>query len=339
MTVPHQTLLACAILACTVLFAPQRVLAQQDRSGELQGLVNALGSQLDRVGKVDGREADKRRDQLREVLDRWNDSPRSDDDYRAMEAWLRTAIRASLAGHSRRMPELPEFNDRTAPQEPLPMPEEPTRNEPPAVAEPQPVAEVQPKDPLEVEPPAAAEADQAMDEPAESTATVDASPSVWQQHPAAQPIDLGDPFVDDSQVADAPLTQRTVLRPAIEPSRPSVSSVSVNAAELKARVRGYVRGLRGIEARLVSDRDLDVDQLMSLVRELQNLSDQRDFVSLYLDTMDSDTMDSATTRSRNLPSMGDSKALIAKRLDRHAGDPEKAAAVESLRSALRRLAD
>lgn len=308
------------LLTCVLLAVPQPTYAQQDRSGELQGLVDVLGKQLSRVRQVDRRESDRRVQQLSEALDRWNHSARTNDDYRDMETWLRGAIRASLAGQARPMPELPEFVSRTAAPEQLPTPQ---------VTEPV-DAPLEATDPAPAEEPAAV----AEPQPLAESAQPESQQSVWQQHPAAQPLDLGDPFADDPQLADSSPTPRVVLRPAPDRRAPAVSTVSVNSAELNARVRGYTRGLRGIEAQLLAGPNLKLEQLVGLVRELQNLSEQRDFVSLYLDTLDDAEMSSS-----ELPKLADAKRMIRERLDNEADTAENANTVEALRNALRRLSE
>ncbi len=319
---------AAFVLACVglliSLFATAAA-AQSDRSSELQHLVNDLGYQLQLVEQFDRGSSEKRLRQLAIALDRWNTSTRTHADFEAMQAWLQAAIRASMPGTSKPMPELPWFDQRLArvdrsavlpspaaepeqaveaiptevaktptPPDPadLPVPVENRATSQPQVATTQPTEAVEPIEAVE---------------PAEQVATA------WQRHPAATPIDLGNPFADDPpQATRSSSTTRVALRPVTVPARTASSKVDINVAELSARIRGYVHGLRGVEARLLASPEMTSDQLLLAVRELQALQDQREFVSLYLNALAAE----GRARTPDLPSPGHAKAAVNQQLDR-----------------------
>jgi hypothetical protein len=327
---------ACITLLLSICAAPAR--AQTDRSSELQSLVNDLGYQLDLVEQFDRHTAERRLQLLAIALDRWNTSSRSQSDFQAMQQWLETSIQASMPGRSKPMPELPWFSERlarserVASRESMASPESIAGSEsgdrpaPPTTAGPdsEPAAArtpVVPKAEFSAVPP-----DVEAPEPAGSVA------SAWQRHPAAKPIDLGNPFFDD-----APLTARTTATPriALRPStlnvQPASAKVNINVAELAARIRGYVHGLRGVEARLLASPDIASDQLLMAVRELKQLAAQREFVSLYLEALSP----ADRARTPDLPSEEHAKAIAAQRMERLRETGQlTAAAEETMRTML-----
>ena len=77
----------------------------------------------------------------------------------------------------------------------------------------------------------------------------------------------------------------------------------MNLGELKARVRGFSHGLRGVEAKLASPK-LSTTELLLAARELHQLASQREFLSLYLQA-----------EKVQLPSLDDAKAMMQEHLE------------------------
>jgi hypothetical protein len=61
--------------------------------------------------------------------------------------------------------------------------------------------------------------------------------------------------------------------------------VGINLAALAARIRGHDRGLRGIEARLIANPELPIEDLLLLAKELETLADQRKLIDLYVEAL------------------------------------------------------
>ena len=273
--------------------------AQSNRTAELQQLVDDFGYQLKLIRLLDPSAAEKRLRQLAIARDRWNTSTRTETDAETMRQWLIDSIQASMPGSLEPMPELPWFEQRLAKSKSTAAPESP----PPPVSDTrQAVITRRPTEPQPVVAPKPAPAS----DPQPSAAVAEA----WKQHPGAKPIDLGDPFADDQPLANSTTaTRRIAMRPT--PARPASTKVEINVAELGARVRGYVHGLRGVEARLLRSPTMTTDDLLLATRELKQLAEQREFVSLYLNALS----DAERARAGNLPSLDDAKALIAKQVD------------------------
>lgn len=319
------------------------VASAQESSSDLQPLVNQLGDQIRMIRQRNGRDASERTQQLAIALDRWNHSTQTAGDAELMREWLETSLRRSLPGTTKPMPELPWFAERIAPpsqEAPSPVIAQETPSQPEAV-EPVasgPVATTAPE-PATAEPATpkvATIAEQPKDEvktaepPVEITETEQVA-SVWQRHPSAKPIDLGNPFADDQTVAAAERTPRVAMRPAGLSKSPASNDVDINVAELNARVQGYVHGLRGVEARLVSSRSMTLDELMPVVRELDQLAKQRAFVEIYLDAVALDH----PGKTPELPTLSRAKALASDRLTQlRQTDHEHTAAIESLEASL-----
>jgi hypothetical protein len=150
--------------------------------------------------------------------------------------------------------------------------------------------------------------------------TAPANPEVaagpWAGNPAARPLRIAesDPFVDDPAeprvvVSQAPARdERISLRPTTFASL--AAPPGVNVAELSARIAGYERGLKRVEARLVANRSLDGTNLLMLARELQQLASQREFIVLHMESLDE-----ASRRHLMLPvGIDATKSLLTKQL-------------------------
>jgi hypothetical protein len=132
--------------------------------------------------------------------------------------------------------------------------------------------------------------------------------------------DQSDPFRDDP-----PPAQRAGVRPrqgerhvARRPSQPEATAdePSVNLPELRARIVGYERGLRKVEAQLMRTEPLPAIELTGIARALDDLLDQREFVALYWGTL-------TRSEQRKLPELRHPESavdLLAERIieQRHA---------------------
>lgn len=300
-----------------LLAQPATALAQADRASELQRLVDDLGYQLQQAQQQDEREAQRRLRQLAIALDRWNHSGRSQDSFRTMQQWLIDSIQSSLPGQPTPMPELPWFGQRV-------VVESPQRSE--AVSTPPPAA----KHESEPSKSASQVALAPREEMAPKASPAKAVAALLEEHPASQPIDLGDPFVDDEPQSPAPAAKRIAMRPmAVSMAQPA-SRVDVNVAELGARIRGYVHGLRAVEARLMASGDFAADDLARVIRELRELAGQRELVTMYLGALTPE----AAARTPELPVPSHAKAMAAEHIDRIRSAGENRAAADTLQAML-----
>lgn len=298
-------------IACSPIARAQD---RTDRSDELQQLVDALGDQIEMQRSFNRARAEASQSQLQRAIKAWQKASRSDDDFELMREWLEQSIQASLAGSRKPMPPLPTFSRPEVAKATTPSPSSsaPTPPSAPATAARVRVTEELPvaAEPPTTNPPVAAT--QPNRSPERSPTTDEAAPAnPWARHPAATPVLLGDPFVDDplpQQPATAPAV-RTTPEPTIEPIsveppdavdplqnarvvlRPTSNetsrddAVGINLAALAARIRGHDRGLRGIEARLIANPDLRVEELLLLAKELETLAQQRKLIELYVDAL------------------------------------------------------
>lgn len=119
-----------------------------------------------------------------------------------------------------------------------------------------------------------------------------------QQHEAAARMasapppsaELDDPFRDDPLPTEEPeplpqpARRRVALRPRPQaPAQPQ--RTPINLAELRARIVGYDRGLRTVEARLMDTEPLSAGTLNQLARALDELIEQHEFLALYWGTL------------------------------------------------------
>jgi hypothetical protein len=113
MTSERATVLTSAVVAIVILGAA--VTAQPSRTTaieRLQRLESDLRYQLDLESRFDPAKADERRKTLDGVIQAWEQSPRSEGDYKLMVEWLRGAIRASMPGESGQWPAAPALSSR-----------------------------------------------------------------------------------------------------------------------------------------------------------------------------------------------------------------------------------
>lgn len=329
-TTNRRTLFGSVVVTVAVVAAAFAAPAagQTDRSSELQQLVSDLDYQLNLVQQFDRLAAEKRRGQLARAIKLWNASPRTEADFELMQQWLQDAIRASMPGLSQGAPRLPLFT-KPAPK-PLQTPQSAAE---PALAEKSAEA-IPPTRPIAKAPPAKLNRPTAKLLPKEKNhkRRVIKAPGMTNDTPAhASQPKLGNPFIDDpisevfptiaqpssalkQSTTDTPASRssRVVMRPAgLSSPVGQGTQVKVNVAELGARVRGYVHGLRGVEARLVAAPDMPAEELLLLSRELLQLASQREFLSLYLDGIAAGD----SILPAELPPLDTAKAMVEARVD------------------------
>ena len=336
------------------LLSPAVVRAQDptDRSGELQQLVDTLGQQLAMQSHFNRARAETGQQQLSVAIKAWAKAGRTDDDFELMHDWLTQALQASLAGSKKPLPPLPEFSKpqlvaRRAPATPATPPTPgPVPSPTPRLAEELPMATPQPQeDSIALRPTESPTPTTRPQRPEAGPEPQAENP--WSRHPAATPLDLGNPFVDDPPLPAEELTEtgtpalrpdnpqfassalpraevptgdslanaRVVLRPTAAATTAPQDSVGINLAALAARIRGHDRGLRGIEARLIANPQLREEELLLLAKELEAIVQQRRLIDLYVEALN------PAERARVTPpeSAEGIKRLIAERAKRLRG--------------------
>lgn len=263
------------------------------RTTELQSLVERAARHLSlRRESLRGNytEHQSRRDALQQTLTAWNNSARTDQDADAMEAWLRAVINASMLGGRGPMPAPPVFQTpeevaRARQPRPEVVPAEPAS---PIAFDPAPSSvdevpfEPDPFDPVEA-PVEATEQPQVTRQPpvrrpAAPAPAKEAPPvSEWANHPSAPELDWSDPFADDAPARGSAGIASTRFKP-VSRSR----TVKVDLLELSSRVAGYNSRLRELEGLLIGSDELSAFRLAAIVRDLDELNDQRGFLQLYL---------------------------------------------------------
>src|SRR5690606_4000355 len=103
-----------------------------DRSGELQQLVDALGDQIDMQSSFNRAKAEASKSQLRRAIKEWQKAARTDADFDQMHSWLEQALQASLAGSRKPMPPLPTFSRPEVAKGPAPAASPPDPTQPTA---------------------------------------------------------------------------------------------------------------------------------------------------------------------------------------------------------------
>jgi len=205
---------------------------------------------------------------LAQAISVWNESSRTDADYRLMATSLQGAIRTSMPGSKHPLPPQPLLGrpptQVLAKAEPLPSPKPPS---------PKPLPSIEPR----IEKPKA-----------RIVQRVEKEKDFWTDHPATQ--DLPDEFWPDDPFRDDPLPSQA-LPSQSTPVASHVSqtsdarSVRINLAELAARIRGYREELRNMEARLMDPSQSTAVELSRLSAELDELVDHRQLLDLYLESL------------------------------------------------------
>ncbi|TWT85538.1 hypothetical protein Pla123a_03450 [Posidoniimonas polymericola] len=297
-TAPKLCSICPAVVLAIVAAFPTTLTAQPTaRTSELQSLVGRAAQHLQlRSESHRSNEStyQANRELLQQTLDAWNASARTDQDADAMEQWLKGVIRGSMLGGRGALPSPPEFLPpqvapvaevvaaEPAPAEPAspiaydPAPSNPLPVEPPTfAADPIEVVAPERKSPDQPEPEYAAQPEPAAFSAPEPTAPTDA----WADHPAAQKLDWSDPFADDgARVAQQGVSGGSKRFKPVSRSQ----AVKIDLLELSTRVAGYNSRLRELEGLLVGAKELSAFRLAAIVRDLDELNDQRNFLQLYL---------------------------------------------------------
>ncbi len=229
------------------------------------------------------------------ALEAWNQSDRTDADADRMQAWLDQAIASVALGSRGPMPTAPSFPQREAILAPIAQasPMTPAAPAPTAAAPPVNEAQYEPYDSFDA--PAAPQQPTIEPTPAAAmppTGTITPQPLApateapaqppagqWASHPAAD-VDWGNPFADDP-IAHAPpsATAQTTRRFKPVTNNPQVK---IDLLELSSRVAGHNARLRELEGRLVGAREVNAFRLAAILRDLDDLQEQRGFLQLYL---------------------------------------------------------
>lgn len=305
----------------------------RDRAAELQQLANSLAHQIGMLQRFDRPAAEAIYFRLGEAIDAWEVAGRTDDDFQKMHDWLTQALATAMPGARRTAPPIPEFSPpataavarsgsgapsvdppSTEPDAKLPR-KSPTHRDSLAGS---PAPEASSSAPELVAPSQRSEAGEAPELPLQK--------SVWARHPAARPADLGNPFTDDPLGGERTPAEQVVLRPRTT-GPPSVQSqMQINLAALGARTRGYNRGLRAIEARLVASPGMGAEELLLLAMELKELAAQRELVALHLESLPPDLASKASQPA----SLNEVKSLMESRTEQLRGESRRASLMDDV---------
>lgn len=306
-TATFSTLVAIAILGAAVTAQP----AGSPAVDRLTNLESDLRFQLDLAYRHDGSLLRERLSQLDAAIETYRLSPQSEADGRVLAGWLRESIIRSLPGDLRELPETPTFSSPPGHAvATIPAPEaagQPSTPPSPELADstenesPQPTTALKPTpappQPATPKPQANIAANNAAPaiKPAATIAPapplVDLTPRVEPQPeaPAAERSVAVSKPPAPAIAASAVSNQRPVDPPAKAPTplaAPSVAApVTVNLAELKARIDGYHDGLAEVEAAALAGDQVSREQVNQLVTEVEQLASQYQFVRLYYDAL------------------------------------------------------
>lgn len=305
------------VLPAAVSAQSTEATGSRDRAAELQQLADALAHQIGMLQRFDRPTAEAIYFRLGEAIDAWEDAGRTDDDFQKMQQWLKSALASTMPGARRTLPPVPEFSalpPTTVARSGVPTtPGEPAQGGPDATLERKTSPQQAPlAGGLALESSAVATPEVVV---AGGRIEVSESPevlpqtSLWARHPATRPVDLGNPFTDDPLGNERTPAEQVVLRPRTTSPPSMQSAMQVNLAALGARTRGYNRGLRAIEARLVASPDMPAEELLLLTVELRELVAQRDLVAMHLESLPADLASQASQPA----SPDDVKSLIEAR--------------------------
>lgn len=291
-TAAISTIVAVAILGAAVT-------AQQARTpiaDRLASLESDLRFQFDLSFRDDHGALQAHLGELELTLDAWRKSPQSSDDVQLLVDWLLTSIERTMPGHSGKLPPLPPFGrlrpTAVAPvAQPPAAPLDPRPTPSPALAPSEPAAVIEGVE-LPAEEPAL-DLDATSTPPTPSTGHVESSvdpPTPTPEAPPEQSVAaVSVPEIAAAAIEEPPTPAPTPEAPA-EPTptlvaRPPRLGVSLNLAELNARITGYHGGLAEMDAALIADNKPSARRLAGLVGQLESLAGQYKFVRLYYDAL------------------------------------------------------
>lgn len=337
------------VVVALLLDGVGEVHGQTPETGVLQQLVVDVHTQIHARFTHRPAELRARYGRLQTAVEGWNASAKSEADRASMEAWLLEALKSSMAGSTSPMPGPPALSrsgDATgSPAETIPAAEPGTasalgpelgespnidqgptlgRVEQPETVEPaaiEPVRDFESTASAEVE---ALRAEAANIEEArieasrKETLAAEEKPVVAPaQHPAAAPIDWSDPFADDlfAEGEEQPEVELAASEPVAQrrfkPAAPKLDLVPINLKELSSRVRGLSVAIGRIDARLTVPGALSAFELAGLLHEIEDLSEQHSFLSMYLRELSVEE----SAQAPALPAIADSLALLADRVE------------------------
>lgn len=296
-TATISTLTAVAILGMGALAQPSRRSATvhtveqtaEQAADRIAALQSDLHYQLELAYRHDRDAFRDRTAELEQTLAAWHASPQSPADHELFGAWLREAISRSLPKRLDPLPPTPTFGAEPAPQvvdaakpealRPIPLSkpaETATVTKQAASPAKAPVAAPSVADavavksvpaPSRVEPPVAKQQKEAPAPPATPAPA---------QHVAVEVVTASAP----SPVAE-PATKATLIAQTTTPE-----PVSINLAELNARIGGYHDALDEIDAKIVAaGAEPSLALAMRLVGQVEQLAEQRRFAQLYFDSL------------------------------------------------------
>lgn len=283
---------------------------------------------------------------LEAVIDAFILSPQDANDQQLLSEWFQQAIRRTMPGALKPLPPTPEFGVTEPVDPPSPQPAsrpaaagELSGGE--AVVSPEPVAEASRTRPQPSEAPQIAR--QSVPAPtgeraSEPTAAFPAADDIVSAPRApsvpanAGPLPtLADPPAEQDSPMPAPVPSAEVSY--VVESAPAPVPVTVNLAELQARIAGYHAGLRNLEARITNaPTRFDLAAAAAAVAELELLAGQFEFVALYYGSLTAE--ESAGIATPRSPVAAARRLAVA--LESAAGaeddfDPFDAAAAEACR--------
>jgi hypothetical protein len=276
------TLTAIAILGAGVVAQPARkpvpVPAPAPASDRTASLQSDLSYQLELAYRHNRAAFRERTAELEQTLAAWRAAPQSPADQQLFEQWLRESIRRSLPNRLEPLPPTPAFGAV-----------EQAAEEVQAVVVAKQVAmpsnQTRPREtPSELAPPAPPQVEHQPLEAAPTTEPV-ASLSVQPTPTAAKTR----PVAAESETVAAPpkepTTKPSTSAPQIAAAAPP-EPVSINLAELNARIAGYHDALKEIDAAIVAAGDGPTLALATrLVGQIERLAEHRRFAMLYFDSL------------------------------------------------------
>jgi hypothetical protein len=257
----------CGVFAIPAAAAVPAVPAESRNStADPQSLSAELTAELQLVYRDNLPEFTRRSEQLRQAIAAWSTSAKSSADRTQMAEWLHQAIRASMPGSTKSLPPVPSFAPaEIKPSQSNSKPSQP--NLPASVLVAKPAAPQSP--------------------PAAIAPTRIPIPQQQKQPAAAETSpnnNDGDPFRDDAAPdhANNGDDHATPAPPIPSPSPQSMDgSVRIRLQELAPRIQGFEMALRGMDAKLIAGK-LRASELAQLSTKLDELSDQRRFLALYV---------------------------------------------------------
>ena len=281
-TATLSTLTAIAILGAGVVAQPSRPPATDrttvpaaDRAASLE---SDLRYQLELAYRHDRGAFRQRTAELEQTLEVWHAAPKSPADVPLLEQWLRESISRSLPNKLQPLPPTPTFGADAKPAAEAGPSTESTATASENAAPRAEIAAEQPTVAANPEPAPTLKVPAAI-----APIRVESPPKENEAAPAEEPAPELSAIVRNVALTAAETTPAPSDPPsAAEPSAP----VSINLAELNARIRGYHDGLDEIDAAIVAagdDRSLAL--ATRLTRQIEQLAGQQRFAQLYFDSL------------------------------------------------------